>query len=64
MDNLSYQSTVDMDFRIFRAYESRINKYFLETPDENLISKDEMGQLWSSLACYSKQLRISLQVEV
>ena len=53
-----------MDFQMFRAYEQRINKYFMETPYEELVEKNEMGQLWSSLAWYSKQLRISLQVEV
>ena len=60
----NYQSTVDMDFQMFRKYEKRISDYFLNTPYEDLIIKDEMGQLWSALAWYSKQLRISLQVEV
>ena len=59
-----YQSTVDMDFQLYRAYEKRIEKYFLGTSYEELIKKDEMSQLWSALSFFHKKTLISLRVEV
>ena len=60
----SYQSTVDMDFRMYRSYENRINKYFMETPYDELIERNEMSELWSDLSFYQKQTLRSLRVEV
>jgi len=58
MDNLRFQSTEEQSVWHFRDNQKRADKYFLDTPIEELVKKNDMSLVHATSSYLNKQARI------